>query len=175
MGLNITTILLKQGWPENPANTYAWHTDTLDDSCFDLIWSHQQCISWSPRLEINSQYNSSPERKNIYIYILAPEVIIITRMRFSNPLGKGTGGDRVLCKEYGCNLQDTFRLISRAITMIVNLASLVCDMDSWLSCRVLALQSVVAGSISSGGDYGIHCWWVLIKSKPLSSVPVCRA
>ena len=25
--------------------------------------------------------------------------------------------DRVLCKEFGCNLQDTFRLISRAITM----------------------------------------------------------
>ena len=27
------------------------------------------------------------------------------------------GGDRVLSKVYGCNLQDTFRLIGRAITM----------------------------------------------------------
>ena len=40
-------------------------------------------------------------------------------------------------------------------------ALLVCDMNWWLSSRVLALQSVVAGSISSGGDYGIHCWWDL--------------
>ena len=38
-------------WPENPANTYARHTETLD-SCFDLIRSHQQCILWSPPLEI---------------------------------------------------------------------------------------------------------------------------
>ena len=29
--------------PENPVNTYARHTGTLD-SCFDLIRSHQQCI-----------------------------------------------------------------------------------------------------------------------------------
>ena len=27
------------------------HIETLD-SCFDLIRSHQQCISWSPPLEI---------------------------------------------------------------------------------------------------------------------------
>ena len=30
---------------------------------------------------------------------------------------RGPGGDRVLCKEYGCNLQDTFKLIGCAITM----------------------------------------------------------
>ena len=33
--------------------------------------------------------------------------------------------------------------------------------------RVSAQQSVVAGSISSGGDYGKHCWWDLIRSKQL--------
>ena len=38
-------------WPENPANTCARHTETLD-SCFDLIRSHQPCIPWSPPLEI---------------------------------------------------------------------------------------------------------------------------
>ena len=38
-------------WPENLANTYAWHTETLNN-CFDLIRSHQQCIPWSPPLEI---------------------------------------------------------------------------------------------------------------------------
>ena len=30
---------------------------------------------------------------------------------------RGPGGDRVLCKEYGCNLQDSFRLIGHAISM----------------------------------------------------------
>ena len=38
-------------WPENPESTYTRHTETLD-SCFDLIWSHQKCIPWSPPLEI---------------------------------------------------------------------------------------------------------------------------
>ena len=45
----------------------------------------------------------------------------------------------------------------------------------WLSCTVLAPQSVVGGSIYSGGDHGIHSWWDLIKSKQLSSVSVCHA
>ena len=68
-------------WPENLVNTYTRHMET-QDSCFDLIRSHKQCIRWSPPL-----------------------------------------------------------------------ASLVCDMNCWLSCRVSAMQSVVAGSISSGGDH----------------------
>ena len=38
-------------WPENLVNTYAWHTETLE-SYFNLIWSHQQCIPWSPPLQI---------------------------------------------------------------------------------------------------------------------------
>ena len=55
----------------------------------------------------------------MYIYFLALEVIIITQMHISNPLGRhGPGNGRVLCKEYGCNLQDTFRFISRTVTMI---------------------------------------------------------
>ena len=28
-----------------------------------------------------------------------------------------SGSDRVVCKKYGCNLQDTFKLIGRAIAM----------------------------------------------------------
>ena len=38
-------------WPENLANTYTWHMETLDSS-FDLIRSHQQCIPWFSLLEI---------------------------------------------------------------------------------------------------------------------------
>ena len=37
--------------PENPANTWARHTETLDSS-FDLIRSHQHCMQWSSPLEI---------------------------------------------------------------------------------------------------------------------------
>ena len=37
------------------------------------------------------------------------------------------------------------------------MASLPCDADRWVSSRVSALHSVVTGSISSGGDHGIHC------------------
>ena len=48
-------------------------------------------------------------------------------------------------------------------------------MDWWFSCRISALQSVVAVSISNGRDRGILCWWDLIRSKQLSCVSVCRA
>ena len=57
---------------------------------------------------------------------------------------------------------------------LVNLASLVCDMDCRLRYGASARQSVVAGSISRGGDHGIHCRWDLMRSKNLSSVSVCR-
>ena len=59
--------------------------------------------------------------------------------------------------------------------LLVDLVSLVSDMNRWLSCRVSALQSVVAGSISSGENYGIHCWRDLIRSKQQSNVPIYRA
>ena len=49
------------------------------------------------------------------------------------------------------------------------------NINWWLSCRISALQSVVAGSISCGGDHSICCWWDLIKSKHLSSVSICCA
>ena len=45
-------------WPENPANSYAWHTETLD-SCFDLIMYHQQCTPCSTPLEIESATTDS--------------------------------------------------------------------------------------------------------------------
>ena len=50
----------------------------------------------------------------------------------------------------------------------------MCDVDWWLCGRVSALHSVVAGSISSRGDHGIHCWWDLIRSKQLSNVSMCH-
>ena len=49
--LNNYDLWIELLWLENPVNTWAWHTETLD-SCFNLIRSHQQCIPWSPPLEI---------------------------------------------------------------------------------------------------------------------------
>ena len=57
---------------------------------------------------------------------------------------------------------------------LVNLASLMYDVDQWLSGRVSALDSVVPGLIFSGGDHSIHCWWNLIRSKQLSCGSVCH-
>ena len=36
-------------------------------------------------------------------------------------------------------------------------------------------HSVIAGSIFSGEDQGIYCWWDLIRSKQVSSGSVCYA
>ena len=59
---------------------------------------------------------------------------------------------------------------------LVDLASLVCDVDLWLSGRVSAPHSVGAGSISSGRrDHSIHCWWNLIRSKQQSSGSIYHA
>ena len=46
-----STLWIELPQPKNPANTCVWHMETLD-GCFDLIKSHQQCIPWSPPLEI---------------------------------------------------------------------------------------------------------------------------
>ena len=98
------------------------------------------------------------KKKNMYICSLAYEVIIITRIRISKLLGKtwpwgvtvsyGKSTD-VTCKTH-------LSYLAAQLPRLVDLGSLVCDMNKWLSYRVSTLQSVVAGSISSGGDYGIN-------------------
>ena len=70
--------------------------------------------------------------------------------------------------------QDTFRLISRAVTMI-SWFGISCVPWELLAQR-LSFGSVVTGSICRGGRYhGLHCWWDLIRPKKLSSVSVCPA
>ena len=68
----------------------------------------------------------------------------------------------------------TFGWVVVHLPWLVNLALLVCNVGWWLSGRVSALPSVVAGSISCGGDHGIRCWWDLIRLKQLSSIFVCH-
>ena len=50
---------------------------------------------------------------------------------------------------------------------------------AWTGGSVIEFQllhTVVVGSISNGGDHSVHCWWDLIRSKQLFSVPyvICR-
>ena len=92
------------------------------------------------------------------------------------PSNKPDFTKQVLSSEKIWNQSITFKLPTQREEILIklaNLASLVCDMNCWLGCRVSAQQSVVAGSISSSGDHGIHCWWDQITSKLLSSVSVC--
>ena len=54
----------------------------------------------------------------MYIYIIALEVIKLREWVFPILLKRrGPGGDRVLSKEYGSNLQDTFRSIGKTVTV----------------------------------------------------------
>ena len=110
---------------------------------------------------------------NQYIHLFpCPWGIIISRMRISKLLGKtwpwGVTVSSWKITDITCKTHLGY--LAAQLPWLVDLAPLVCDMNWWLSCRVSALQTVVAGSISS-----IHCWWDLIKSKQPSSVPVCRA
>ena len=108
-------------------------------------YGHPQGHVFPRGLEIRICVIIITSRARIYIYIYI----------YISP-----GGDCVLCKEYGCNLQDTFRL---QLPWLINLASIVGDAGWWNNGRVSALHFVVARSISSSGDHGIHCWWDLIS------------
>ena len=117
-------------------------------------------------------WRSNLKNKKNYIHLFpCPWGIIITRLRISKLLGKTWpwGGDSVLWKEFGCNMQDTFRLFSHAITI----TCWFWTVGSVVEYRLCNLWSL--SSISRGGDYGIRCWRDLLRSKQLSSVPVCRA
>ena len=70
---------------------------------------------------------------------------------------------------------DDNSLLAAQLPWLVNLMSLLCYVDWGLSGRVSALRSLFDGFISSWGEYGIHCWWDLIRAKQLSSVSVCPA
>ena len=77
-------------------------------------------------------------------------------MRISRLLGKTWPWGLTVCSKKSTDVTCKTHLGYLAV-QLVDLASLVCDMNWWLSSRVSALQSVVAGLISRGGDYGIHC------------------
>ena len=82
---------------------------------------------------------------SVYVHLFpCPWDIILTRMRISKLLGKTWPwqNDHFLRKEYGCNLQDTFRLFGRAVTM----TSWV-RFKLWLSCRLSALWSLVRSPV----------------------------
>ena len=114
----------------------------------------------------------------IYIYvcvcgakvtILAHEVKFM-RLHNANLGRRGLRGDRVLCRvTYLKNVPSRhIRLSGRAFPpWLVNLASLVCV--AWTGgpgVEFRHLHPVVVGSISSGGDHGMSCWWGIITVVP---------
>ena len=82
------------------------------------------------------------------------------------------GGDRVLLKDRLTLEQAGHIWLSGcAVSMTCLLDLLQCGMERWPSGRVSAVNAVVAGSISSGGDHAIHYRWHQIRSKQLYRVP----
>ena len=144
-------------WPENPPSTYARYTETLDSSL--TLLGHTRSVyrnlrNWRsikrPQIAVPKLYNWAISSYRTQV-TPNPQVMVIARPNNLN----------VSCKLFG--------YLAALLLWLVDLASLVCDMNWWLSCRVSALQSVVAWSISSCGDYGIHSWCDLIRS---TSCPV---
>ena len=133
-------------WPENHANTYAWHTETLDSCFLSLIGS---VLPWYPPLEIEP---------------LTTECKAETLPLSHKSNAKSTSHSNYAANWRECVLQVTSVLIT--VNLLVNLASLGCDMDydSVVKFRLCNLWSLVW-----------HCWRDLIRSKQLSSVSVCRA
>ena len=63
-------------WPKSPAHIYVRNTETLD-SCFDFIRSHQQCITWSPPLQIEpASKNSRADTLQSYRTHMTPNQLV---------------------------------------------------------------------------------------------------
>ena len=126
-----------------------------------------------PRLHLpksghgNSNMISLPPFKNYIIIFPAPEAYIMRT--YNSDLGRRSpGGGRVLCREYvpsrhirssGCAIHHDLIIWDRLYM-------------AWTGGPVAEfrlLHTVVVGSIPSGRDYGVNCWWDLIRSKQLFS------
>ena len=126
----------------------------------------------------------------IYIYIsILPFIIIIIfpahedyvmRTRNSDLGRRSPGGGRVRCREYVAIKRRHIRSSGRTIyhDLLIRYRLYV----AWTRDPVVEfrfLHTVVVGSISSGGDHGVHCWWDLMRSNScsvlrMSRVGVCR-
>ena len=133
--------------------------ETLN-SCIDLIRSHQQCILWSPPLEIEP---TTTECRNWNS--TTGSTVYITHERCQNNQSWWNARSlNLMCLEGTCSLQRTrsppgLRLpksvlwIHKALTSwLVNLAVLMCDMHRLPSGRVLA-------STFCGGWLDLQ-WWI---------------
>ena len=158
------------------------------DSYFDLIWSHQPCMPWFPSLEIETvttvgraktlplshqpTSHSSDTKSTSHGICTANQrecVFQVTSIHFTEDTvtSRATSLQRIgntHLRNYHNLKGDDLDLQSSQLPWIVDLSLLVCNVGRWLNGRVLALHSVVASSISSEGDHGIHCWRGLIRS-----------
>ena len=106
-------LCIELPWPENPANTYARHTETLDSS-FDLIRSHQQCIPWPPPLVIEPATTDCSADVNLYPCTWGDNNYAYFKSSWEDVALEETVSS---IKSTDVTCKNTFRLISRAITM----------------------------------------------------------
>ena len=151
-------------WPENPANTCTWHTETLD-SCFTLgliSRSNQQPQNTEPKLlppiHIAWLINLNVSCK-LYLYTLQ-RTWSPPGPRLPRKIGNTHPRNYYNLKGKDINVH-LFSFLSRGIIL-------------WIEFHDQKIRWTL-GLISNGGEYSIYCWWDLIKSKQLSSVSVCCA
>ena len=124
-----------------------------------LVWWYYRCDTGSHQapLILYLYYSNRSIYIYMYVYMCSP------------------GGGRVPTREYIPSRH--IRSSSRAIhpDLLIQHHLYV----AWTGGPVVEfwlLHTVVVGSISSCGNHGVHCWWDLITSKQLFSVPyvTCR-
>ena len=96
---------------------------------------------------------------------------------YKSDLGKRSpGGGRVCCREYVPIKKTHLVGWSRNLPWLVNSDRLYVAWAGGPVVEFRFLHTVLAGSISSGEDHGVPCWWDLIRSKQLFSAPyvACR-
>ena len=109
-----------------------------------------------------------PPFKN-YIIIFPAHEAYVTRTHDSDLGRRSPGGNRVRCREY----VPIKRHIRSSVHDLLIRHRLYVAWTGGLMVEFRLLHAVVVGSISSGGDQSVHCWWDLIRSKQLSSVSIC--
>ena len=175
----ITVLWIELPWPENLPNTCVRHTETLD-SCFNLIGLISSVYHDLPHWRLNQQpQNAEPK---LYYWAISshrtqvmPNQLVMAIVQSINL--------NVSCKLHPYSLQRTQSppgpCLPRRIENIhpsnyYNLKGKDIDVHFlFLSWGIILwielpwpenpanLHSVVAGSISNGGDHDIHCWWGL--------------
>ena len=144
--------------------SFTWYAQSSDE------WTHHMFIIWyfsmlyicTAAIILNSFLANFFHFQFIYIY----KIVISCNMFYKQPTNMYKKGSYFCTYFY---TQDIWEHWTAVLTLLGLISSVYRNLHYWGSNQ----QPQIA--ISSGGDYGIHCWGDLIRSKQLSSVPVRRA